>query len=154
MATIADLEVTQLSEHLKSGGFLAAFTDINGNAQPKPTVQFEEIDETKITKNGRAVMIRTTGGITNPATRYQYKERLMTIVILGNQGKSDRLIIKGLSDDMEEWLIANPMDNGCIFNIVSNGVNGPFIFDSSRRAYEISLVVSFNINRPAFTLPT
>ena len=153
MATIEGLEVTQLSNHLKSGGFLAAFTDINGNSQPKPVIQFEEIDETKIAKNNRAVMIRNTGGITNPATRYQYKERLMTIVILGNQGKTDRLIIKGLADDMEEWLIANPMDGNCIFNIVSNGVNGPFIYDSSRRAYEISLAVSFNINRPAFTVP-
>lgn len=151
---IDDLEVSQLRAHLVSGGFLSSFTDIRGNQQPAPTIQIDEIDETKITKNARAVMIRTTGGITNPVTRYQYKERLMTIVILGNQGKQDRVIIKGLADSMEEWLVANPQDGNCIFNIVSSGVNGPFIYDSSRRAYEISLSVSFNIERPAFTLPS
>lgn len=154
METIADLEVSQLEAHLISGGFLSTFTDIYGDNQPAPMTQLDEIDETKLANNSRVVMIRTTGGITNPATRYQYKERIMTIVILGNQGKQDRVIIKGLADSMEKWLIANPSDGQCIFNIVSSGVNGPFIYDSSRRAYEITLSVSFNIDRPAFTLPS
>ncbi len=152
MNTIADLEVSQLEAHLVSGGFLTSFTDIYGDAQPAPVVQLDEIDETKISNNARAVMIRTTGNITNASTRYQYKERNMLIVVLGNQGKQDRVVIKGLADAMEEWLVANPQDGGCIFNIVSSGVNGPFIYDSSRRAYEINLSVSFNINRPAFTI--
>ena len=154
MATINGLEESQLRAHLVSGGFLTSFTDIYQENQPAPVVQLQEIDETKINKNQRAIMIRTTGNITNPTTRYQYKERTMTIVVLGNQGKQDRVIIKGLADDMEEWLVANPQDGNCIFNIVSSGVNGPFIYDSSRRAYEINLSVSFNITRPAFTVPS
>ena len=59
----------------------------------------------------------------------------------------EMLIVKGLAMDMETWLKANVTDGECIFNITSSGVAGPFIFDDSRRVYEINLLVGFNIVR-------
>ena len=46
---------------------------------------------------------------------------------------------------MEKWLVANPKDGGCIFDITSNGVDGPYTLADSRRVYEINLSVKFNI---------
>lgn len=149
MATIANLDVEQLSEHLVLGGFLAPFTDIFGNPQPAPLVQKNEVDLTSVDNSARVILIRTTGGVTNSANRTLYKERSMMVVVFGKTGEKDSVIAQGLAEDMEEWLVDNYSDGQCLMNIVSSGVTGPMISGDSRRAYEISLSVSFNIKRVA-----
>jgi len=150
MASIADLEVEQIKQHLIAGGFLAPFTDIFGDPQPAPVVQENEVDLTSVNNDDRVVMIRTTGGITNPANRTLYKERLMMVMVAGKVGEQDSVIANGLADDMEQYLMANPTDGECLFNIVSSGVTGPMGSEDNRRVYEINFVASFNINRPVF----
>ena len=152
MATIASLEVEQIKLHLIAGGFLTLFNDIFGNPQPAPTVQLNELDlkPAVVKNNERVVMIRTTGGITNSATRTLYKERSMMVLVVGKVGESDSVIADGLARDMEEYLMANPSDGECMFNIVSSGVTGPMGTEDNRRAYEINFVASFNIVRPIF----
>ena len=147
MTVIADLEEEQLKQHLISGGFLTAFTDIFGNTQPAPITQMLEFDLTNVGKNDRVVMIRNVGSVNNPATNTLFTQRNMLIAVVGNTSAADSLIVKGLAMDMEQWLKANVTDNGCIYNITSSGVSGPFIFDDSRRVYEINLLVGFNIVR-------
>ncbi len=151
--TIADLEVAQLEAHLRVGGWLTAFTDILGNAQPSPIFQPYELDLTKgiVTNDDRIVMIRETGGVSNAATRVLFKQKNMVVSVVGKPGVSDLIIVKGLAQDMEEWLVANPQDGMCLTNIVSSGVSGPFITEDSRRVFEINLNVTFNINIPQFT---
>lgn len=148
--TIADLEVPQLEQHLRTGGFLTTFTDILGNAQPSPIFQAYEIDLTIAKPDDRIVMIRETGGVSNVATRVLFKQKNMVISVIGKAGVSDLIIVKGLAQDMEEWLTANVQDGMCLTNIVSSGTSGPFITEDSRRVFEINLNVTFNINRPAF----
>lgn len=143
--TIDDLEEKQLENHLIAGGFLAAFTDILGNAQPAPEVQIFELNTADLKANERAVMIRDIGGVTNSANRTLNKIRNMVVVVCGQTSEDDRIVIRGLAEDMEKYLVENPTDGGCIFNIVSNGVSGPFTLADSRRIYEINISVSFNI---------
>lgn len=150
MTTIADLEEEQLKQHLISGGFLTSFTDVFGNNQPAPITQILEIDLTEVEPVDRVIMIRNTGGISNPATGVFFVQRNMLISVVGQQGSTDSVIVKGLAQDMEKWLKQNITDDECMFNIQSSGVSGPFITEDSRRAYEINLQVSFNINRPVF----
>lgn len=147
MATIADLDVEKLKNHLITGGFFDPFTDIFGNPQPAPTRQMNEVDLTSTDENERVILIRNTGGVTNPNHRVLYKERNMLIIVFGKSSENDSVIAQGLAEDIERWLVANYGDGQCIFNIVSGGVTGPFITQDSRRAYEISVTVSFNINR-------
>lgn len=151
MSTIANLEVEQLKQHLISGGFLAVFTDIFANPQPAPITQELEVDFTSVKPDDRVIMIRTTGNISNPSTRTFFKERMMLVMVAGKVGEADSVIAGGLAEDMENYLMANPTDNGCIFDISSRGVNGPLISDDSRRVYEINISVSFNISRPLFS---
>ncbi len=150
MATITDLEVSQLEQHLRTGGWLAAFTDILGNAQPAPIFQAYEIDLTQVKNNDRVVMIRETGGVSNAATRVLFKQRNMVVSVVGNGGVSDLIIVKGLAEDMEKWLVANPQNGACLTNIVSSGVSGPFTTEDSRRVFEINLNVTFSIDVPTF----
>ena len=147
MTVIADLEEEQLKQHLISGGFLTAFTDIFGNTQPAPITQMLEFDLTNVGANDRVAMIRNVGNVNNPATNTLFTQRNMLIAVVGNTSAADSLIVKGLAMDMETWLKANVTDNGCIYNITSSGVSGPFIFDDSRRAFEINILVGFNIVR-------
>ena len=150
MITLADLEVPQIEAHLRTGGFLAPFTDIFGNAQSAPKFQPYEVDLTSVTPNQRVVLIRDTGGVTNPQTRVLFKMRNMTISVFSKSGLTDLMVVKGLTEQMEKWLVANPFDSGCITNIVSSGVSGPFTTDDSRRVFEINLNVTFSINQPQF----
>lgn len=150
MATISDLEEEQLKQHLIDGGFLAPFTDIYGDAQPAPIIQMLEMDMTNVEKSDRVVMIKNIGGVNNPQTNVLFTQRNMLVLVVGRGDANDSVIAKGLARDMEQWLKANITDDECLFNIVSNGVSGPFIFEDSRRVYEINLLVSFNINRPSF----
>lgn len=149
MATVADLEVKQLENHLVAGGFSGPFTGINSGSQPAPVLQPFEMDLTRLSANDRAVMIRNSGSIVS-STRVFFKERPMLIAVIGKQGVGDRIVVNGLADDMEAYLVGNPTDDGCITNITSSGVTGPFITDDGRRVFEISLVVRFNINLPEF----
>lgn len=148
--TIADLEEKQLEDHLIAGGFLVAFTDILGNAQVAPTFQAFELDTTVLKKNERAVMIRDVGGVSNASTRTMHKIRNMVVVVCGKASEEDRIVVRGLASDMNEYLIANPSDGGCIFDINSSDVSGPFTLGDSRRVYEINISVSFNIVQPSF----
>ena len=150
MASISDLEVEQVRQHLITGGFLAAFTDIYGNAQPAPVTQMNEIDLVALEDDDRAVMIRTIGGVENPQTRTFFKDQFIMVLVVSKVGVSDSIIANGLADDMEKWLMANPSDGQCMFNIVSNGVTGPSITEDSRRVYEVNFTASFNIDRPVF----
>lgn len=148
--TIADLEEKQLEEHLIAGGFLVAFTDILGNAQPAPEFQVFELDTTVLKKNERAVMIRDVGGVSNASTSTMHKIRNMVVVVCGKTSEEDRIVVRGLAEDMNNYLIANIDDGGCIFDITSSGVSGPFTLADSRRIYEINLSVKFNIVQPVF----
>ena len=147
MSVITDLEESQLEQHLVDGGFLDAFIDILGNPQPAPITQILEFDLTFISANDRVILIRNVGGVNNPSTNTLFTQRNMLVSVVGNTSANDSLIVKGLAVDMEKWLKENVTDNECIYNITSNGVSGPFIFDDSRRVYEINLLVGFNINR-------
>jgi hypothetical protein len=147
MTVIADLEEEQLKQHLISGGFLTAFTDIFGGSQPAPKIQMLEFDLTDIAASDRVVMIRNIGNVSNPATNTLFTQRNMLIAVVGNTSAQDSVIVKGLAMDMEQWLKDNVTDGECIYNITSSGVSGPFIFDDSRRAYEINVRVGFNIVR-------
>jgi hypothetical protein len=148
--TIADLEEKQLENHLIAGGFLVVFTDILGNAQPAPTFQAFELNTVDLDVRERVVMIRDVGGINNPANRTLNKIRNMVVVVVGQTNEADRIVIRGMAEDLEKYLVANPTDGVCIFNIVSSGVSGPFTLEDSRRIYEINLQVSFNIVQPVF----
>lgn len=150
MITLADLEVPQLETHLRTGGFLAAFTDIFDVAQPAPAFQAYEVDLTCVQPDQRVVMIRETGGVNNPQTRVLFKMRNMTISVFSKSGQTDSIVTKGLAEAMEQWLVANPFDDGCLNNIVSSGVSGPYTTEDSRRVYEIRLAVTFAINQPQF----
>lgn len=144
MTTIADLEVTQLSDHLTAGGFLSAFTGIDGNAQPAPVLQNFELDLTSTPPKTRVIMVRETGSLSG-LFRTFYKQRPMMVLVVGRADASDMIVAKGLTDDIDKYLTENPTDGGCIANIVSSGAVGPFILPDGRRAFEIGLVVSFNI---------
>ena len=147
MATLSDFEEVQIKDHLIAGGFLSSFTDVDGNTQPAPTTQLLEIDMTQILDSGRVVLIRDIGGNTNPSTRIHYKQRNMIIVVVGQNNASDSVICKGLANDINEYLINNPNNGACLMNIQSSGVNGPFTFADSRRAYQINIRVDFNIEK-------
>lgn len=148
MSTIADLEVRQLELHLRAGGFLGAFTDINSNPQPAPVYQSFELDLTnlnKTPKNSRVVMIRTTGTL-NSANRFFFKDsQPMLVLVVGQATQKDSIIAQGLAVDIEKYLTENPTDGACLANIESSGVTGPFITADGRRAYEINVSVSFNV---------
>jgi len=148
MSTIADLEVKQLEDHLTSGGFFAPFTDILGNNQPAPTFQSFELDLTNgtVDRNERVIMIRNSGNIT-ASTRTFFKERFMLVLVVGRVGESDRVIVNGLAEDIEDYLVKNFSDGACIANIVSSGVSPTFITEDGRRAFEINITVMFNIIR-------
>lgn len=144
MSTIADLSVKQIEDHLIAGGFLAAFTDILGNAQPAPIFQPFELDLTGVSPTSRVVMIRETGTV-NSANRFLTKEQPMVIVVMGQANVNDLIIVKGLADDMEAYLNDNFSDGGCLYNINTSGVVGSFIEPDGRRAFEISITAFFNI---------
>ncbi len=150
MATIEDFEERQLENHLISGGFLGAFTDVVGTLQAAPITQLMQIDTTNGQASDRFILIRNTGGINNPNTRIHYKSRNMIIVIVGQSNASDAKVVKGLANDIEDWLVDNSSDGECMFNIQSSGVTGPFIYSDSRRAFEISLRADFNIVKKGF----
>ena len=143
--TIDDLEEAQLEQHLIAGGFLGAFTDILGRSQPAPKLQIFELNTTDLAASERAIMIRTIGGVTSPVNRTLHKIRNMIIVVCGKTSEEDRIVVRGLAEDIEKYLVANPTDDGCIFNIVSSGVSGAFTLPDSRRICEVNLQVSFNI---------
>jgi len=128
MATLADLEVKQMEEHLTNGGFFSAFTDILGNAQPAPKFQAFELNlipdtnsTEEITGSDRVIMIRESGSITS-STRIFFKLRPMLILVVGKVGQSDRAIAKGLAEDIDSYLVKNFNDGGCLANIESSGV--------------------------------
>ncbi len=148
MTTTSNLEVVQLKDHLTAGGFFSAFTDIFGNNQPAPTSQLFELDLTSgnVNQNERVIMIKNSGNITS-STRTFFKERPMLVLVVGFTGKTDRVIANGLADDIEDYMVKNFSDDGCIANIVSSGVTGPFITEDGRRAFEVNITVMFNINR-------
>ena len=152
--SLQNLEVTQLENHLRSGGFLDGFTDVFNEQQPAPNLQINELRLDNLPANERALMIRTTGGITNPSTRHQIKQRSMAVYVVGMQGEGDSIIVNGYADEIERWLVANPQDGACLSNISSSGVSGPDITEDSRRVYEINMLVTFNINRPNFFFQT
>jgi hypothetical protein len=144
MSTIADLSVKQIEDHLIAGGFLAAFTDILGSAQPAPIFQPFELDLTDMPPTSRVVMIRETGTV-NSANRFLTKEQPMLIVVVGRANVNDLIIVKGLANDMEIYLNDNFGDGGCLYNINTSGVTGSFILPDGRRAFEINIVAFFNI---------
>jgi len=144
MSTIADLSVKQLELHLIAGGFLAAFTDILGNAQPAPIFQPFELDLTDKLPTDRVVMIRDTGTV-NSANRFLTKEQPMMVLVVGRADPKDMIIAKGLANDMEIYLNDNFGDGGCLYNINTSGVVGPFILPDARRAFEINITAFFNI---------
>jgi len=144
MSTIADLEIRQLELHLIAGGFLASFTDILGGSQPAPIFQAFELDLTDILPTDRVVMIRKTGNLSAPDRTF-FKSQPMLALVVGKSSQVDSVIANGLAIDTEKYLVDNPTDGGCIANIVSSGVVGPFITADGRRAFEIGLTVSFNI---------
>ena len=144
MATIADLSVKQLENHLIAGGFLAAFTDILGDAQPAPEYQAFELDMTDALPRERVVMIRDTGNV-NGANRFLSKEQPMIVLVVGRANAKDMIIVKGLANDMEIYLNNNFSDGGCLYNVNTTGVTGPFILPDARRAFEINITAFFNI---------
>ncbi len=144
MATIADLSVKQLENHLIAGGFLAAFTDIFGDAQPAPEYQAFELDVTDALSRERIVMIRDTGNV-NGANRFLSKEQPMIVLVVGRANAKDMIIVKGLANDMEIYLNNNFSDGGCLYNVNTTGVTGPFILPDARRAFEINITAFFNI---------
>lgn len=146
MITIADLDVEQLKNHLITGGFFDPFTDIFGNSQPAPTRQMNELDTTNL-GNKRVIMIRNTGGISNPRSRPFYKERMMMIGVVGLVGESDSVIAQGLAESIERYLVNSYKDTNKLFSVQSQGVSGPFLMDDGRRAYEVNIICSFNIDR-------
>ena len=152
MSAISDLEEEQLKQHLITGGFLSSFVDIFGATQPAPITQMLEFDLSPqaVPANKVAVLIKNNGSASNPATNTLFTQRRMLISVVGNTSAAGSVIAKGLAMDMDGWLKANVTDGQCIFNITSSGVSGPFIFDDSRRAHEINLLVSFNIVRPVY----
>ncbi len=144
MATIADLSVEQIKNHLIAGGFLAAFTDIRGDAQPAPKVQEYELDVTSMLPSDRVIMIRDTGSV-NSANRFLSKEQPMIILVVGRANARDLIVARGLANDMEKYLNDNFSDGGCLYNINTAGVAGPFILPDARRAFEINITAFFDI---------
>lgn len=144
MSTIADLSVEQIKDHLIAGGFIAPFTDIKGNPQSAPEFQGYELDLTDVKKNVRVIMIRDTGNV-NGANRFLSKEQPMVVLVVGRANPRDLIIAKGLANDMEKYLNDDFSDGGCIYNINTTGVTGPFILPDGRRAFEINITVFFDI---------
>jgi len=146
MATIADLDVEKLKQHLIGGGFFTPFTDIFGNSQPAPKRQINELDLTPSkSKAERIIMLRNVGGAGNANERQHYKVRNMIIVVVSLPNSSDDVIVQGLAEDIDKYLVDNfQNEDQCIFNINSSGVTGPFIMEDSHRAYEVNLQIYFN----------
>lgn len=151
MATIQNLEVSQVEQHLLNGNMLGAFTDIYGDSQPAPTTQLNELRLSDAKKNERFVMIRTLGGNPTPTNSTFFNSRNMVIVIVSRTGEDDSIIANGLAEDIAKYILDNSRDNECLFNISSSGVTGPFIMPEGRRAYEINFSAMFNIVRPVFS---
>jgi len=152
MAILADLEVKQMQEHIAAGGFLSSFTDIFGNAQPAPKFQAFELnlipddnDADAVTPSDRIIMVRNSGNITS-STRQFFKLRPMLVLVVGKVGETDRTITNGFADDIEAYFVKTFQDSGCIANIESSGVTGPFITEDGRRAFEINITVMFNFD--------
>ena len=145
--TIADLDVEKLKNHLVTGGFFSSFTDILGNSQPAPKRQMNELNTTGISANDRIIMLRNTGGISNSRNRTLYKERMMMIGVVGRVGETDSVIAQGLAESIERWMVKNYTDGQCLMNVVSQGVSGPFMMEDGRRAYEVNVICSFNIDK-------
>ena len=143
MSTVANLEVKQLQDHIAASGLMGAFTDILGNAQPASKFQAYELNLTDTPPIDRVIMIRETGAI-NGANRYLHKERPMLVLVVSRANVNDSVIARGLASDIEQYLTTN-FSSGCIFNINTSGVTGPFPLPDGRRAYEINLTVMFNI---------
>ena len=148
--TIADMEESQLEQHLRDGGVLVASTDVLGRPQPAPTFQAFELDVTDTPPRERVVMVRTVGGISNTSTRTIHKQVNMVVAVVGQTSQEDRIVVNALANDMELYLMSNITDGKNIFNITSSGVSGSFILDDSRRVFEINILVSFNICQPVF----
>ena len=95
MATLANLEVKQMEEHIAAGGFFSPFTDIFGNPQPAPKFQGDELDlipdsnnPDAITTTDRVIMIKNSGNITSSTITF-FKLRPMLILVVGQTDESD-----------------------------------------------------------------
>ena len=89
-------------------------------------------------------MIRTTGNVTS-STRTFFKSVPMVIVVVGLAIQSDSIVTQGLAIDMEKYLVESYSDGGCLANIESSGVVGPFILPDGRRVFEVNIQAMFNI---------
>jgi len=146
MAKIEDFEEYQLKQHLVSGGFYQPFTDIFGNDQPAPVSQVNLFNSADVRVEGkRFIFIKPVGPALNPTTQLYSNERNMLISVVGLPNISDDTIVKGYATDINNYLIKNPSDGKCIYNIIQSRLNGPFLDSDSRVIYEINLTVMFQV---------
>lgn len=144
MATVADFEEVRVLEHVKTSGLLDGFTDINGQLKAAPKLFVSEIDLSTLQANQRAVLFRTSGNDQLQQTVLTMTEKPFSIFVFGRVGIEDAGIIKGYAQDLESWIRQNPSNlDQCIVDIQSLSFNGPFQDETSRRIYEINLLVKF-----------
>ena len=123
------------AEFMSSLGFFDA--DQSGD-QPQKQISF--LDEGRAEDDQRIIMVRKTG--TNPNNGLNESCEILVVVV----SKKDK------TDSIETNLIATKISNEIdaissyekIFLVSSRGVNGPFIMESGRHAFEVRFNMQYN----------
>lgn len=124
----------EVRDLLQTGGFLGPWVDLRGNSQPTPVVQVGMLIESEIGNNRCIVIRKGGGGIADEWLRVPQ----ITIYLIGFVSDA-HLILAERADQMLEYLLDNYQSGRTIGVTTQSDVNGPFLFDSGRPAYEINL---------------
>jgi len=154
-STLDDLPVSQLEAHIRKSGLLDGFT-FGGVDYPALVRQYEYYDESYMNKvdpklninNKELRFVTILSGGDQSAIPSQYAERTMKIIISGLPvyDKVEAAAMRGLTEQITDWLRSNFDDTGCIYGMtVLNGAQGPFKDDSGRFSYEIDALVGFSV---------
>tara|TARA_R110000782_G_scaffold113250_2_gene203267 strand:+ start:243 stop:668 length:426 start_codon:yes stop_codon:yes gene_type:complete len=97
---------------LTDGGFLSAFTDFKGNAQPAPVLQLITFDEDATYVQGKRILFIREGG-SGGGSRYVQRSGV-SIVFAGLQTKADAAIVKDYADRIFTYLLSTRTKCGII----------------------------------------
>lgn len=147
--TLNDLPVSQLEAHIRKSTLLDGFT-FEGQNYPALETQFEFFDEAVMNQpdNKTTRFVTILSGGDQSAIPSHYAERTIKIILSGLPiyDKLEAAAMRGLAEQLVNWLRLNPSGTDCIYGItVLNGANGPFKQDSGRFSYEIDALVGFSV---------
>jgi len=127
---------------LTDGGFLSAFTDFKGNAQPAPALQLITFDEDADYAQGKRILfIREGGG--GGGSRYVQNSGV-SIVFAGLQDKGDRAIVKDFADRIFTYLLETREKCGIIGIDPLTGASPVMYTDLGRPVVEIQCILKID----------